>query len=275
MVRRRSLPASLQSAETKLRRADLHKRTARREAVRFFNRHPGPTFDVEPEGDEAPSYEIGSTVRGRIVLLSAPPELPATFSARFGDAIYNYRCVLDHIAWQLVNHGLRWPLPKRDRTAVQFPIYSTEEAFEDKRDSRLPGIDRDALRFIKARHMYERGKATNNALLTLAGLSNDDKHREIRFFLSALRGLQSNVTYTRCVPVAWENPARRPRLEAGAVVAHFSYRVIAANPKVKMDLKPQAQIVDEDWRDFSEMLEGIRAEVAQILYAPQITAAIS
>jgi hypothetical protein len=36
----------LQSARTKLARANLHKATANRETVRFFDRQPAPTFEV-------------------------------------------------------------------------------------------------------------------------------------------------------------------------------------------------------------------------------------
>ena len=276
MARRSTLPDSLRSAETKLKRANLHKGIANREAVRFFNRHPGPTFRVKPEGDQEPSAAIGSINACRLVVETAPPELPASFAARFGDAIYNYRCVLDHIAWQLVLHGSSWPLPdKRAENSVQFPIYDASGDFTDKMASRLPGVHRDALDFIEARHKYVGGKATNNALLGLARLVNDDKHRQLHLFSSLFRTLQTNVRFERCEPLTWDNPPVRPALEKDAVVAHFSYLVTGRNFKVKMNLTPAVEIVDEHRRDFSEMLEGIRVEVTEILNAPEIHAAVS
>lgn len=265
---------ALESARTKLERAKLHTRIAKREAMRFFNRYPDPTFRIEPEGDEEPSYAIGSIFSCRIIVETALPELPSSFAARFGDAIHNYRCALDHIAWQLVMHGSRWPLPDEETFSVQFPIYKTLAAFEGNQGRRLPGVSGPAIDFIKARQKYVRGNATNNARLGLASLSNNDKHRALHVFLSLFRTLQSNVTFTNCIHVSWENPAERPAIKEGAVVTRFSCRVLASNPEVKMYLAPQVQIVIEDGRDVSEMLEGLSREIAEILNAPEIVAAV-
>jgi hypothetical protein len=265
----------LGSAKVKLARANLHKGIAGREAGRFFNRHTAPTFRVEPEGDERPPYAIGAVVACRMVVDTAPPDLPASFAARFGDAIHNYRCALDHVAWQLVLHGSRRPLPEKERFWVQFPIYETEAGFRSNVARRLPGVDSAAVRFIKARHRYVRGNATNDALLGLARLSNDDKHRDLHIFLNLFGTLESHVTFTHAEPVSWENPPIRPAIQPGAVVTHFSYRITGSDPKVKMNLQPTAQVVIEDGRDFSEMLEGIRREVTEILNAPQILAAVT
>jgi len=265
---------ALDSARTKLDRANLHARIARREARRFFDRHPDPTFGVKPEGDKP--LVIGSIHPCRLILTSDTPELPASFAARFGDAIYNYRCVLDHISWQLVRHGANWPL-KDDRaeSLVQFPIYDMLTAFDTNVARRLPGVPKTTTDYIKGRHKYARGKATNNALLGLARLVNDDKHRELLFFLSLFKSLEANVEFTRCLPVTWDNPTRRPALKKDAVVTRFSVEITGNDPKMKMNLRPEAQIVDKHGRDFSEMLEGIRGEVTEILNAPEIVAAVS
>lgn len=266
----------LQSARTKLARANLHKAVARRETRRFFNRCPDPAFRIEPEGDEdASSLAVGAVHRCRLVVEADLPDLPGSFAARFGDAIYNYRCALDHVAWQLVGHGSSWPLARRETFGVQFPIYSTDTDFAANRERRLPGADKAAVDFIEARHQYARGNATNDALLGLASLSNDDKHRELHVFLALFKTLETHVTFTRCRPLSWENPARRPALKAGAELARFSYRITEQDPEMKMELRPQAQIVIEDGRDFSEMLEGIAREVREILDAPEILAALT
>jgi hypothetical protein len=264
----------LHSARTKLERANNHARVARSEARRFFNRHPDPTFRVYPEGDKP--LVIGSIHPCRLVLTSDTPELPVSFSARFGDAIYNYRCVLDHISWQLVRHGASWPL-KDDRAEnlVQFPIYDRLVSFDKNFSRRLPGVSKTATDYIRGRHKYARGKATNKALLGLARLVNDDKHRELLFFLSLFKSLEANVEFIRCLPVTWDNPTRRPALKNGAVVTRFSVEITGQDPKMKMNLRPEAQIVDKHGRDFSEMLEGIRGEVTEILNAPEILAAVS
>jgi hypothetical protein len=265
---------NLRSARTKLARANLHTGIAKREAARFFDRHPQPTFKIEPEGDMG-TVGLGTVVSARLIVGSAPPDLPPSFAARFGDAIHNYRSVLDHIAWQLVRHGGSWPLKdKWAESAVQFPIYNTSTGFIDMKDRRLPGVCADVVDFIQARHKYVGGNATNYALLGLANLTNDDKHRSLHLFASIFKTLQSEVTFTRCLPLVFRNPEVRPALKEGAVLAHFSYRVTGSNPEVTMNLTPVVQIVIEDGRDFSEMLEGIKREVTEILDAPEILAAV-
>lgn len=266
----------LASARTKLKRANLHAGIARREAVRFFRRHPQPTFHAEDkrEGTEVTRH-VGDVIEYRIVVTTAPPELPESFSARFGDAIHNYRCVLDHIAWQLVRHGTRWPLNKKEAVRVQFPIYLAKADFLGQIGDRLPGVNADAIRFIQERQGYVGGKASNLALLGLKELSNDDKHRSLHLFLSLFRNMASEATFIRCVPVEIRNPAVRPELKEGAVMTHFSYRVTEPDPQVVVEVRPTVQIVIEDGRDFSEMLEGIRGEVTAILNAPEIIAAVT
>ena len=64
-------------------------------------------------------------------------------------------------------------------------------------------------------------------------------------------------------------------MKTGAVVTNFSYRVLGANPKMEMKLTPEVQIIIEDGRDFSEMLEGIATEVTEILNAPEIVSAVT
>ena len=63
-------------------------------------------------------------------------------------------------------------------------------------------------------------------------------------------------------------------MKKDAVITQFSYRVTSADLAVKMEVRPQVQIVIEDGRDFSELLEGIAVEVAEILYAPEIIASV-
>lgn len=275
MTRRPPLPPALKSAHVKLQRANLHKRIAKREAVRLFNGHPNPTFRIDPQGDQ--DLTVGAINRANIVYDGEGIEIPDSFAARFGDAIHNYRCVLDHIAWQLVCHGRSWPLPSEwAENQVQFPIYNTKRVFDNNvRTRRLVGVDNAAVSYIKTRHGYVRGQATNNGLLAISALSNNDKHRTLHVFLNFFRTLETDITIEGAVPVTWENPPVRPEVKKDAVVTCFSYRVLDADFKMHMNLRPEVQIVIEDGRDFSEILEGITVEVTEILYAPEIIAAVS
>lgn len=264
----------LLSARTKLHRANVHTRTTRREIKRFFDRHTETAFDTEPEGDQ--SLAVGSIFGGRLVLTSDIPNPPESFGARFGDAIQNYRSALDHVAWRLVPKTVRNSLSDRERNLIQFPIYSTREGFRGNHARRLPGISGTVRDYIEARHAYNGSHATNEALLSLARLSNDDKHRTLHVHIARFRTLQTNVTYTRCEPVTWENPpGPPPSLKKGTVVAHFSCRVLKPDPEMRMVIHPTVEVALEDRGEVTSLLEGIRREVTQILDAPEILAGIA
>jgi hypothetical protein len=243
---------------------------------RFFNRHPDPTFKVKPEGD-LDHLGIGDIYRGTLVVDRGVPDPPASFAARFGDVIHNYRCVLDHIAWQLVRHGSSWPLPDESaETAVQFPIYDTADEFDKRVARRLPGVAQTAIDYIRQRYQFDPGgNPANDALLGLAKLSNDDKHRSLHASVGVFKTLESNVEFTRCLPLLWASPPGRPALKAGTEVAYFSCRITGPNPKMRMKVSPTVQIIIEDWADMTEMVEGLRREVREILNAPEILVGIS
>ena len=73
----------------------------------------------------------------------------------------------------------------------------------------------------------------------------------------------------------WANPPERPGLKQGTEVARFEVVVTGPNPEMKMKIAPTVQVLIEDWADMSEMIEGLRAEVREILNAPEIIAAVS
>ncbi len=266
----------LQSARDKLARGDSHRAATRREVRRFFNRYPHPTFKVNAEVDPR-SLTIGDIYRGRLVVDRGYPVAPISFASRFGDILHNYRSVLDHIAWQLVLHGSSWPLPDDWAEArVQFPTYDTPDLFDKNVARRLPGASPAAIDYIRERYQYDTGaNPTNNALLALAKLSNEDKHRSLHASVGVFKTLKSNVAFIRCLPLEWHSPPGRPALKSGTEVAGFACRITGPDPKMKMKVSPTVQIIIEDWADMTEMIEGLRGEVREILNAPEIAAAVS
>ncbi len=266
----------LESARIKLKRANLHVSTAKREMFRFFKAHEQPTFDAKPYGATGPltpGNEFAFTI---FVTSSSYPDLPDSFGARFGDAIHNYRSVLDHITWQLVSHRTTPPTTLREHAqrAIQFPCYGSETAFKEHIRERLPGVARTVIDYIHSRYAYDRGQATNEPLLALAKLSNDDKHRTIHAFVSALAGIQHQHTFTRCKPIEFIPPSTPQELETNAVIGTFRVIVLAADPKVEMGLTPQLYVVLEDGRPMLQTLNLIREQVETILNAPEIAAAL-
>ena len=239
--------------------------------MRFFEAHEDPTFRIDPNREEGiPS--IGGRFSLFIIVKTATyPALPDSFAVRFGDAIHNYRCALDHLAWQLVKHGAT-PNPSRENS-VQFPICSTESDFRIKEKIRLPGVTREKIDFIRGLHAYKRGKATNEALLSLASLSNDDKHRSIRPALSAFKDFKHEMRFTDCKPVEFAGPSSAPELKPDAVIARLTCLMTGPDPHVHMDLTPSLYIVLDDGRPMFEVLYGIRKEVEAVLHAPEILSA--
>jgi hypothetical protein len=260
----------LASARVKLRRANLHAATAKRESGRFFKSQPAPTF----EGDfERETCKLGA--KGRILLRLARdvPDPPESFSARFGDAIHNYRCALDHVAWQLVLHG-SIPEPK-EPWKVQFPICDSRTQFRKKLAQRLPGVDGTAQRFIETRQPDDRGNPSDNPLVDLASLSNDDKHRTIHVIVTTLADIETNFTLTDFEVTGLIGLPGSPRLKKGVVVAGALGIITGPNPKAEVLVKPTGYIALEDGRDIDDVLHAIRTEVEEIISAPEIAAALA
>lgn len=269
MARRPSLPDTLHSAAIKLKRANLHTQTAKREALRFLKSQPKPTFGIHREGE----ITLGETFDVWNVVKQGYPDPPETFSTRFGDAIHNYRCVLDHIAWQLVKHGSD-PNPAQPRH-VQFPIYDTAKDFRRNRARRLPGVARGPVDFIKARQSRPRWNHPENPLRLLANFSNDDKHRAAKVVVAALtRGEVHHTNEVDCEVVAGIVPSERPVFKPGAPIAGFRLRATGLDPKVRMYGSFEPCISLEDGGELVYILERIRDEVTEILYAPEITSAV-
>lgn len=265
---------TLESARTKLVRGNMHKAQARKAAISFFRRCPIPTYRVEPEDGTELSFEVGAENTCRLVLDVDLPAIPTSFGARFGDAIHNYRCSLDHVAWQLVKHGARWPLSEREMRAVQFPIYREEARFDGNVNRLLPGVCETVRAYIKDRHLFVRGTATNRALLALAEISNIDKHRELHVFAGYVRHMKTGTRATRCEILSWTNPESRPALMAGSTVARFTYRVTGPDHELAMKPEPLVELRVERGGEFTTLLEGISAEASAIVGAAPIVAAV-
>ncbi|HUF02444.1 MAG TPA: hypothetical protein VMN35_08470 [Gaiellaceae bacterium] len=266
---------ALESARIKLARANLHAGIGRREARRFFTRHPEPAFDIHPDSDEWP-VSVGDVFRCKVVVIRGWPDLPPSFAARFGDAICNYRCALDHVAWRLVCDGLTPPskLTKRQRTRVQFPIYTEEAAFDENIEGRLPGVSKAVTDYVKSLHRYVGGQTTNNRLTALADLSNDDKHRTLTVIATVLFHVRHDITFTDCILIRPGFPPKPLAVKDDAVVLRLECRVTGPKPQVTVNLQPTFHIALEDGRGFGDVLGDIQSEVTQVLDAPEILAAI-
>jgi hypothetical protein len=258
---------ALESARLKLKRANLHAGTLKRETRRFLNAYEKPTFRGQ--------FEANFT-RYVIYVKTGYPDPPDSFSVIFGDALHNYRSALDHLAWQLVKHGNQ-PRPNNP-WLVQFPIYDLKRLFQKNVGRRLPGVDRDALEYIKSRNAQPRWNSRNNVLRHLANWTNDDKHRNIQLITSGLHQITLTSWTRDCVNLGVVHTVKRaPEYKEGAKVSELAIRRTGPNPKVHM---APAEVWSTVSLARSSMiavwvLDEIRTEVESILKAPEIAAALA
>lgn len=129
------------------------------------------------------SLEIEALVdesRRQVILkVVAVPEVPLRWSTILGDAVHNYRCVLDHLVWQLAraNQPPNQPL----RNTLQFPIVSEKANWADQH-FRIAQISKRHQAQIESMQPYHRGYwmgagPPRQPLEDLRDLSNVDKHR--------------------------------------------------------------------------------------------------
>jgi hypothetical protein len=135
-------------------------------------------------------------------------------------------------------------------------------------------VARPQIDFICGKHAYKRGKATNEALLSLASLSNDDKHRTINPALSVFAGVQHEMQFTQCEPLEFAGPQTAPELKPDAVIVRVTCRATGPKPHVDMGLTPSLYIVLDDGRPMFKVLYEIREQVESILYASEIEAGL-
>jgi len=98
------------------------------------------------------------------------PTPPLHLGVIMGDFLYNHRCGLDHLIWQLVI--LNGGTPTRSH---QFPICDTEEEFGRKARQQLRGLTAGQVDTVASFQPYRRGQdAKMHSLRALRDLSNID-----------------------------------------------------------------------------------------------------
>lgn len=108
------------------------------------------------------------------------PRIDPQWPLIIGDCVYNLRCALDHLWWELASDHLGREPTGREAPDIQFPILTRIEPakFEKHRFNRH--IAAHVAARAKAVQAYERPEGTEPYLEVLADLSNHDKHRRIR-----------------------------------------------------------------------------------------------
>jgi len=115
-----------------------------------------------------------------VVTATDVPTTPLRWSTILGDALHNYRSVLDHLAWQLAATNTPDRPPPR---TVQFPIVS-DQADWAAQEFRVADMSERHRRIVKGLQPFHRGfwmgvGPPRMPLEDLRDLSNVDKHRFI------------------------------------------------------------------------------------------------
>jgi len=177
----------LESARLKLNRAREHIEGLKTEQERWAKDHPQP-FAWRLQDDVEPDRILG--------LISQMDDPPGFMSTIVGDIVHNLRSSLDHITWQLVQHGTCTSLKPSDETQIQLPIYNTLPEFDANRKRRLPGVLDVQETIVRRYQPYQRGvAAADHPFAILEVLSNTDKHRNIHLTFWCASKAAFEVTY--------------------------------------------------------------------------------
>jgi hypothetical protein len=150
----------LNGAQLKSHWAELHIDNAERVISKFLRTNP---YEIATKRDPQ--------TRNLLYYLVSAPSPPAALSLIIGDALFNLRSALDHLAQQFYLLGTGSTASAR-RPA--FPIYESVKEYADESPRKVKGMRQDAVDFITAAKPYKGG---NDALWRLNELNNIDKHR--------------------------------------------------------------------------------------------------
>ena len=150
------------------------------EHVETLKRYLSPLQDLK-------SYVISSDVDNetgqQIRRFDHVPPMPDGVDVIIGEILYNFRCSLDHLIWQLVLSEGQIPNNRNE-----FPIFNDPVDYEAKKRSKLRGVSTAVVGIVdKFQPCYSTGQ---NAfwwhLWYLHVLNNADKHRHLLLTRSTL-----------------------------------------------------------------------------------------
>jgi hypothetical protein len=157
----------LSGVRAKIDRAKVHIASLKDEQRKFGESHPYTTR--EEAHPQASSKGHGSVS----ILVEAIDPVPIAISAIIGDAVFNLRSALDHLARQLVIANGGTPVDVGGGTS--FPIL--DELPPTGLRQITGGVDAAALTKIESYQPTDGRHKTNNLLWILGELNNIDKHR--------------------------------------------------------------------------------------------------
>lgn len=210
--------ASLDSPITKYNRAEEHVQTLRQ--------HLSPLRDLN-------SYVIASHIDSetgdQIRRFDQVPPMPDGLDVLLGEMLYNFRCSLDHLVWQLVlSEG------NTSTTRNEFPIFLDSARYEAEKGSKLQGVSNTVVTIIdRLQPCYSTGPDDYwSHLWELQVLSNTDKHRHLLLTLRTLGQLYVSGQFESI-----------PRAHYLAVPVEVGAVFFRGEPNVNMNVQPTIQVL--------------------------------
>jgi hypothetical protein len=113
-----------------------------------------------------------------------PLDPPVEWNVIIGDALYNFRSALDHLAWQLVLANGNTPTRH-----TAFPICTSASLYAQSSPRKVKRMSKTAIALIEeTQPCFGRNPHRNKLLAWLDGLHNVDKHRHLNLTVAATIG---------------------------------------------------------------------------------------
>lgn len=225
-----------------------------------------------------------------VVFVEKVKDIPNDWNLIFGDAAFNLRCALDHIAWQLALRKFDCnDLSNADLSGrIYFPIAMSEEAWESGAHREYI-LEADAAKLKKFQPFSDYPETEHWLIAPIAmlfqrakGLHNLDKHRAIQLQYMVASGVylfgdklgeKSIVKAFGCEPlfdndgrfiVKW--PTRVGALKPGDEIARILVRKTEAEPHLEFDARLVCYVgIGEIDAPAADMLSIVAGQITAIL----------
>lgn len=170
--------ASIESPQAKFSRASQQRDTLCRELMSLRDLN---SFCITKDTQPDMGYCLYS--------FSKIPPIPDDIGLRIGEILYNYRCALDHLIWQLVLSAGNKPSNRNE-----FPIFNNIIEYEHCKGDKLKGVTDTVVAIVDALQPFNSMGEMDywKFLWYLQILCNADKHR---YLLLTRRTLANKIDF--------------------------------------------------------------------------------
>lgn len=186
--------------------------------------------------------DIENATGYQIYRFDSVPPIPEDLGLRIGEMLYNFRCSLDHIIWELVSSSGNIPTYRNE-----FPIFNDILKYNSEKRSKLKGIPNAHIPLIDS---LQPCNPSGDIFFTqylwyLHQLCNADKHRYLLLTRRAFRKNMRISFTTNRVPKMW---FFNVPIENGAVFLRLE-------PNMDVDVNPTIDVL------FSNAPSDIRTDL--------------